>query len=253
MFRRLSLGVSVLLLITTGVFAQGSSTGTSTSTDKTAKAPIFRPTKDQIKQVQTILKDKKLYNGEASGSYNDETRAGIKSFQKDNGLTQTGTLNRATLEKFGVELTDSQKETPASPSSFASTTSAVKSATTSAATTAAKSTASAASTAADAVKTAGTATANAVKRPAPFRANADQIKAAQKILKDGTMYAGEQTGKLDDATREGLKKFQEASKLKVTGTLNSLTLEKMGIALTDKQKEQVAAQAAYDASKAKKN
>mgnify|MGYP003580396704 CR=1 FL=1 len=51
------------------------------------------------------------------------------------------------------------------------------------------------------------------------------------------MYAGEETGKLDDATREALKKYQEANGLKVTGTLNQATLEKMGIALTDRQKE----------------
>ncbi|MGH8499929.1 MAG: peptidoglycan-binding domain-containing protein, partial [Methylococcales bacterium] len=44
------------------------------------------------------------------------------------------------------------------------------------------------------------------------------------------------TGKLDDATRAGLKKYQEASGLKVTGTLNQVTLEKMGIALTESQK-----------------
>jgi hypothetical protein len=50
------------------------------------------------------------------------------------------------------------------------------------------------------------------------------------------MYSGDETGKLDDATREGLKKFQEASGIKVTGTLNKVTLEKMGIELTDKQK-----------------
>src|SRR5262249_16107863 len=77
-----------------------------------------RPTKDQIKQVQQILINKKLYTGEASGTYNDATRDGIKSFQKDNGLKQTGTLNRATLEKFGVELTDTQKAIPPSPNSY---------------------------------------------------------------------------------------------------------------------------------------
>ena len=35
---------------------------------------------------------------------------------------------------------------------------------------------------------------------------------------------------------DGLKKYQDANGLKVTGTLNQATLEKMGIALTDKQK-----------------
>ena len=55
--------------------------------------------------------------------------------------------------------------------------------------------------------------------------------AVQKMMKV------EETGKLDDATREGLKKFQSANGVKATGTLNRETLEKMGIALTDKQKE----------------
>jgi hypothetical protein len=87
------------------------------------------------------------------------------------------------------------------------------------------------------------------KRPAPFRANEDQIKAAQKILIDGKLYTGTQSGDLDEATRDGLKKYQDANKLKVTGTLNAQTLEKMGIALTDAQKANVAAAAAYEAAK----
>ncbi|HEX8707803.1 MAG TPA: peptidoglycan-binding domain-containing protein [Pyrinomonadaceae bacterium] len=74
------------------------------------------------------------------------------------------------------------------------------------------------------------------KRGPVFRANKDQIKQAQAILKQRAFYAGEQTGKLDPDTRAGLKKYQEAEKLKVTGTLNKVTLEKMNITLTDKQK-----------------
>ena len=78
-------------------------------------------------------------------------------------------------------------------------------------------------------------TAKAPRKPI-FRANKDQIKQAQKILKDRGFYAGEQTGKLDDDTRAGLKKYQAAEQLKVTGTLNKVTLVKMGVELTDKQK-----------------
>lgn len=78
-------------------------------------------------------------------------------------------------------------------------------------------------------------TTNAKRRPI-FRATADQIKQAQAILKQRNFYPGDQNGKLDDATRAGLKKYQEAEGLKVTGTLNKVTLEKMAIALTDKQK-----------------
>lgn len=78
---------------------------------------------------------------------------------------------------------------------------------------------------------------NANKKRGPvFRANKDQIKQAQTILKQRGFYSGEATGKLDPDTRAGLKKYQEAEKLKVTGTLNKVTLEKMNIQLTDKQK-----------------
>jgi peptidoglycan hydrolase-like protein with peptidoglycan-binding domain len=79
--------------------------------------------------------------------------------------------------------------------------------------------------------------ANSTKKRGPvFRANKDQIKQAQAILKQRGFYTGEQTGKLDDDTRAGLKKYQEAEKIKVTGTLNKITLEKMNVTLTDKQK-----------------
>ena len=82
-----------------------------------------------------------------------------------------------------------------------------------------------------------TAAAKPAKKRGPvFRANKDQIKQAQAILKDRGFYTGEQTGKLDDDTRAGLKKYQAADGLKATGTLNKVTLEKMSITLTDKQK-----------------
>ena len=85
-------------------------------------------------------------------------------------------------------------------------------------------------------KTSTAAAKPAKKRGPVFRANKDQVTQAQAILKARGFYAGEQTGKLDDDTRAGLKKYQAAEALKVTGTLNKVTLEKMAITLTDKQK-----------------
>ncbi|HVG28851.1 MAG TPA: peptidoglycan-binding domain-containing protein [Pyrinomonadaceae bacterium] len=80
--------------------------------------------------------------------------------------------------------------------------------------------------------------ARAPRKYAPiFRASKDQIKQAQTILKQRAFYAGDATGKLDDATREGLRKYQQAESMKVTGTLNGATVEKMNIQMTDKQKE----------------
>jgi len=86
--------------------------------------------------------------------------------------------------------------------------------------------------------------ASAPKKRGPvFRATKDQIRQAQEILRGRGFYAGESTGKLDPVTREGLKKYQEAEGLKVTGTLNAATLMKMNVTLTDKQKAWVAAHA----------
>ena len=173
---------------------------------KKARGPVFRPTKEQIKAVQAMLKEKGLYSGEATGTYDPETRTGIKALQKENGLKQTGTLNRATLEKFGIELTESQKAIPVAESSFE--------------------------------KDAAGETKEKAPRKAPFRATADQINQAQRILKERSLYAGEETGKLNQETRDALKKFQADNDLKPTGTLNKATLEKLGIELTDKQKAQ---------------
>ncbi|PYS75707.1 MAG: hypothetical protein DMF67_09040 [Acidobacteria bacterium] len=90
--------------------------------------------------------------------------------------------------------------------------------------------------------TARNGNANAQKKRGPvFRATKDQIKQAQTILKQRGLYSGDATGKLDQPTRDGLKKYQGAEGIKVTGTLNAATLQKMSIALTDNQKAWVAA------------
>lgn len=165
---------------------------------------VFRPTKDQIAQAQGLLKGRGFYTGDAGGKYNPETRAAIKTFQKSNGLKATGTLNRATLEKLGIELTETQEAIPVSPDSFA--------------------------------RPASSTSSGEKPKRTIFRATKDQIIEAQRTLKKAGMYHGEETGKLDDATRDGLRKYQEAKGIKITGTLNQITLEKMGIELTEKQK-----------------
>ena len=85
--------------------------------------------------------------------------------------------------------------------------------------------------------------------PQRKRQHGDQHETEQQPRRKGERRVA---GKLDDPTREGLGKYQDANGLKVTKTLNAVTLEKMGITLTAAQKENVAAQAAYDAAKAPK-
>jgi len=199
------IGLAFLSLSINAQTSTAASTSQTQTTETKTKKPTFRATKAQITEAQKMLKEKGIYNGEATGKMEDAFRTAVKTFQKDNGLKQTGTLNRSTLEKMNIVLTDSQKAIPASPDQIAS----------------------ADASGADKTK----------PRKPVFRATKEQIMEAQRKLKAGAMYAGEETGKLDEATREGIKKFQAANGVKVTGTLNKETLEKMGITLTDKQKE----------------
>jgi len=194
--KRILLFLTVFFLFGVSINAQtdtSNKTSTAQTTEEKPKRQIFRANKEQVAQSQKMLKVNE------TGKLDDETRTTIKKYQSENGLKATGTLNRATLEKMNVALTDKQKEIPVSPSSFASANT-------------------------------GNST-EAKKRPPIFRASKEQVMQAQKMLKVT------ESGKLDDVTRDGLKKYQAEKGLKVTGTLNQLTLEKMGIALTDKQKE----------------
>ena len=185
------------LLLGVSLHAQ---TSVPTTPTETTKKPIFRANKEQVTAVQKMLKTPE------TGKMDDAFRAEIKKYQSANGLRATGTLNRATLEKMGIALTDKQKEIPVDPNSFATA-----------------------------------ETDQKTKKKAPvFRATKDQIIAAQKLLKEKSLYTGEPTGALDPATRAALKAYQETNGMKGTGTLNQATLEKMGIALTDKQKENAA-------------
>ncbi len=184
------------LFLGVSINAQTTTPKTSPNMETKARKPIFRATKEQIIQVQRMLKVTE------TGKMDDSFRIEIKKYQSGNGLRSTGTLNRATLEKMGIALTEAQQAIPVDPNSFAS---------------------------ADSNKS--------TKRGPVFRATKEQVTAAQNLLKNKGLLATEATGKLDPETRAALKSYQESSGLKITGTLNQATLEKMGIALTDKQRE----------------
>ena len=125
----------------------------------------------------------------------------IRDYQSANGLKRKGSLNRATLEKMGIELTESQMEIPVNPNDLAS---------------------------AD--------DGEPKKRGPVFRATKDQITQVQTKLKEADLYEGEITGKFNDDFRSSIKEWQKQNSVKETGTLNKVTLEAMKIELTDKQK-----------------
>ena len=89
---------------------QDNSGGRASSAAK-RRGPVFRATKEQVKQAQTMLRQRGFYGGESTGKLDAETRAGLKKYQAAEGLKATGTLNRSTLEKMNISLTDKQRAT----------------------------------------------------------------------------------------------------------------------------------------------
>ena len=70
---------------------------------KTRKA-VFKATKEQVMEAQKTIKVTE------TGKLSKEDRTALKIFQTENGLKPTGTLNKVTLEKMGITLTEKQKE-----------------------------------------------------------------------------------------------------------------------------------------------
>ncbi|MDH3494286.1 MAG: peptidoglycan-binding protein [Acidobacteriota bacterium] len=164
------------------------------------KRVVFRVSKEQITEAQAKLKSNGSFSGEADGKYSKEFRSAIRDYQSANGLKRKGSLNRATLEKMGIALTDQQKAIPVNEDDIASDPGAKR------------------------------------KRGPVFRATRDQISSVQAMLRSKGLYSGEDTGKLNPETRNAIKEWQGANGVKVTGTLNKTTLEAMGIELTERQK-----------------
>lgn len=205
----LALGFSALAqtaVPTPSPTAAATSTATTTTSDNTTttatkRPPVFRASKDQITQAQNLLKQKAFYTGEATSKLDDATREALGKYQTAEGLPATKTLNRATLEKMNIALTDKQKAQPDTSAKAAPTNS-----------------------------TTGSSSSGKT-----FRATKDQIQQAQKMLVEKKLFTGEATGKMSDDFRAAIKKYQAAESLPITGTLSRATVEKMGISLTEKQ------------------
>lgn len=222
MLRKILLVLSAAVLFAAGVYAQeGAATTkkeTSASTsDAPAKTTAFRPTKDQIKKGQEILIKQKLWDGEATGIYG-ECRPAIKAYQKANGLDQNGKFDKPTLAKMNIPLTDKQKGMDSSSGASSSNSSK-------------------------------TSSSDTPKQTTIFRATKEQIKALQIKLKEAKLFTGEADGERSDELRAAVKKYREANGLTAGDGINAATLEKAGIALTDKQKESSTVQKKDDKGK----
>ena len=140
---------------------------------------MFRVSKQQISRAQTKLKAQGLYSGEVTGKYSKEFRTSIREFQSANGLRRKGSLNRATLEKLGIELTEAQKAMPVNPNDLAS--------------------------------------GKSKKRGPVFRATKDQIREVQKMLIAKKLYEGDENRKTEQRDPLGNKVLAKSERSKNNG------------------------------------
>jgi len=54
----------------------------------------------EIRQAQQHLRDQGLYKGHMDGILGPQTKQALSQFQKNNGLSQTATLDQATMDKL---------------------------------------------------------------------------------------------------------------------------------------------------------
>ena len=67
----------------------------------------FGSSGNEVKQIQTKLKNWGYYSGDIDGVYGSRTTSAVKKFQKSNGLTVDGIAGTATLKAMGISSTSS--------------------------------------------------------------------------------------------------------------------------------------------------
>lgn len=72
---------------------------------------------DEVRQIQTKLKNWGYYKGTVDGIYGSGTLSAVKSFQKKNGLTADGIAGTKTLQAMGIYSSSSNSTSSSSSSS----------------------------------------------------------------------------------------------------------------------------------------
>ena len=71
----------------------------------------FGSSGNEVRQIQTKLKNWGYYNGSVDGIYGSRTVSAVKSFQRKNGLTVDGIAGSRTLAAMGISSTNSNTGT----------------------------------------------------------------------------------------------------------------------------------------------
>ncbi len=58
----------------------------------------------EVEEIQRVLKEWGLFRGEITGYFGTATESALKSYQRSNGLPETGVADEATLKKMGITI-----------------------------------------------------------------------------------------------------------------------------------------------------
>lgn len=58
----------------------------------------------EVEAVQKVLAERGIFNAEITGYFGEQTEAAILTFQKQQGLAQTGVADEATLQRLGISI-----------------------------------------------------------------------------------------------------------------------------------------------------
>lgn len=58
----------------------------------------------EVEEIQRVLKEWGLFRGEITGYFGTATESALKSYQRSNGLPETGVADVATLKKMGITI-----------------------------------------------------------------------------------------------------------------------------------------------------
>ena len=64
--------------------------------------PGGQPNSEQVKNLQKALQDKGMDPGPIDGMMGPKTQAALRTYQKDQKLSETGQMDNQTLEKLGI-------------------------------------------------------------------------------------------------------------------------------------------------------
>lgn len=151
-------------------------------------------TKQQIRDLQTALKDQGFYSGPVNGSMNLDTMTAIRNYQSHNHLEVTGKLDSQTQNSLGLH-TDTASSSDRTNQGRSS----------------------------ELAQNQGVSGTQGREKSADMSSNRDDVMQIQRALRDWEYNPGQVNGVMSQQTKQAIREFQLLNGLPVTGVADEAT------------------------------